>query len=69
MSDDYLMTVQEVGKLIRDTREAIARADELMSNLSSHPPPVLSDMIEPTLRIRESLLTELEKLEKIASAL
>lgn len=69
MTDQPPKTVEEAIKLIRETREAIARADRLLSDLASKPPSVLSSMAEPTWMMREGLLAELAKLEEIKSNL
>lgn len=61
--------VSEAIALIRETREAIGRGDQLLADLTSSPPSVLNRLVEPTLRIRERMLAEIAELERIAENL
>lgn len=66
------MNVGEALELARETRGALKRADDAIDKLTSagvQKPSVLDTMVEPTLRLREHLLEDLQALEAIAAGL
>lgn len=69
MSDDPPHTVEDALKLIRETQEALKRADRLLSDLARGKPSILSELFLPTLRLRERLLGELDQLGDLATKL
>lgn len=62
-------TVEEALSLIRETRAAMGRADAALERLGRGKPAILSELVAPTLRIRERLQADLVELERLSSQL